>query len=205
MVRSRWGSRRSSSPLPRSVSSSVGRVRPRGVCGHQSCCTGRGTPTEAQDGLTTHIVKGSQVVAHLVPANAKIIDDTNLLTAMLQALAEQQAIDAAATDWRDGRLWHAGDTVGRMLAWTWRTDGHIFMKTFAHYHGALQKAVGQTVDVDALRRGLDTALSVSLSDAEIAELHRDIDARYHEYYYGQYDAPLPRDPRGTGTAKDSSR
>ena len=71
----------------------------------------------------------------------------------------------AKTEWRDGRLWHAGDTVGRLLAWTWRTDAHLCMKAFAHFHGTLQECVSETIALGALWSGVATALTVSLARA----------------------------------------
>ena len=77
---------------------------------------------DAVDGLSTHVVKGAELVAHIVPASTPIIDDRNLLTAMINALASQEAAEVAKTEWCDSRLWHAGDTADPLLAWTWRTD-----------------------------------------------------------------------------------
>ena len=65
---------------------------------------------EAQKGRTAHIVKGSEVIAHLVPPTARIIEEEPLMTSIALAMLNQET-DYAASIWRDGTFHgHAGDT-----------------------------------------------------------------------------------------------
>ena len=66
----------------------------------------------AESGVTTHVVKGSQVVAHVVPANARVVRDATLLDGMIHAHAEDEAAHAAEDAWRDGVFMNAGDPIG---------------------------------------------------------------------------------------------
>ena len=141
---------------------------------------------DAADGVSTHVMKGSELVAHIVPASTPIIDDQNLLATMICAVTAQEAREVAATEWRDGRLWNAGDPVGRLFAWTWRTNQHLCMQAFAHWHATLQETVGDAIGLGALWGGLETALAVSLDNSEIAELRRYIDRMYDQYDRSPY-------------------
>lgn len=149
---------------------------------------------EAEEGLTTHIVKGSSVVAHLMPATAPVLDDPNLRLAMITALTASEAAEAGANEWREARLWHAGDTVGRLLAWTWRADSDLCMRAFASFHDDLQSVVGATLSLSAIWPGIEVALGVALDDGETASLFRYLDQHYDGYYHGPYRAgpsPVP--------------
>lgn len=144
---------------------------------------------DAEEGLTTHIVKGSTAVAHLIPAAAPVLDDKHLQNALFRSLATTEAAAAAANEWRDGRLWHAGDTVGRMLAWAWRNDSHLCMQALAVFHDELQQIVGATIGLSAIWPGLQPALGVALDDGETAALFRYLDQNYDEYYHGPHRSP----------------
>jgi hypothetical protein len=137
---------------------------------------------DAADGLMTHVAKGSTVVAHIVPPHALLLDDPHLRVAMISALAEQEAQGVAETEWRAGRLAHAGDTMGRLLAWGWRTDPKLCMRALAHFHKVLQSAVGEPVDLAALWGGVRTALRVRLNDGEIAAVFRHVTLHYENHY-----------------------
>lgn len=64
----------------------------------------------------------------------------------------------------------AGDTVGRLLAWTWRTDSDLCLRAFASFHDELQQAVGATIGLSAIWPGIEVALRVALDGGEIADL-----------------------------------
>lgn len=141
---------------------------------------------DAENGLTTHIIKGSTVVAHLVPAAAPVLDDPSLRLAMIAALTASEAAAAGANEWREARLWHAGDTVGRLLAWTWRADSDLCMRAFASFHDHLQRVVGATLSLSAVWPGIEVALGVALDEGETAALFRYLDQHYDDYYLGPY-------------------
>lgn len=135
---------------------------------------------EAEDGLTTHILKGSTVVAHIVPTTTPVLDDPHLRLALIFALADQEAAAASSQEWRDDRLWHAGDPMGRLWAWAWKTDPDLFMRAFARFHLRLQEAVGQHIGLGALWRGVSAALTVGLDKGEIAAAFRYLDRNYDQ-------------------------
>ena len=141
---------------------------------------------EAESGLTTHIVKGSTVVAHLLPASAPVLDDPNLRDALIHALATRDAAAVGEHEWRDGQLWHAGDSVGRLLSWTWRTDSHWCLRALAVFHDRLQQVVGSSIGLAAIWPGIETALRVSLDGGEIADLFTYLGRHYDDYYLGPH-------------------
>jgi antitoxin (DNA-binding transcriptional repressor) of toxin-antitoxin stability system len=143
---------------------------------------------DAENGVTTHVVKGSTVVAHIVPTTVPILDDENLRFSFIAALAADEAKWAGVEGWRRGRLEHAGDTAGRLLAWTWRTDYHLCLQAFALFHDQLQKVLGFTVEVSAIWPGIEVALGVSLSRGEVAALFQHLLRHYDEYYHGPFRA-----------------
>jgi hypothetical protein len=143
---------------------------------------------DAEAGVTTHVVKGSKVLAHIVPASSRMVDDEQLLDAFIIAHAEDETAHAAQDAWRDGEFLNAGDPIGRLLAWAWHTDGHLLCKTVAIIHRALQNAVGQTVAFETLFDGLHTAMRVNLDDGEIREIRTALEQRRYltDYYPGPY-------------------
>lgn len=121
---------------------------------------------EAHLGRTAHIVKGSEVVAHLVPPNARIIDEEQLMTSIALALINQET-DYAASVWRDGAFHgHAGDIIGRFFAWTWSTDAQSFLLQLARYHELLCTKLRRNFGASEVIRFLDPAMEVSLHRGE---------------------------------------
>lgn len=147
---------------------------------------------DAERGIMTHITKDGRVVAHLVPSNAPILDDRSLRHALIAALTARDAAEVGAYEWREERLWHAGDSIGRLLAWTWSSDSDLCLQAFAMFHDNLQKVVGSTIGLDAIWPGIEVALRIALGDSEIAELCLYLEHHYDDYYLGPH--------RDTGSA-----
>lgn len=63
---------------------------------------------DAQHGRTTHVLRGSQVVAHLIPPNSLVIQDERVLQIMVAAAA-QRAIAARFSGM--GRSWWQRQSV----------------------------------------------------------------------------------------------
>lgn len=124
--------------------------------------------TDAERGLVTHIVTGGRVVAHLVPGNARIIDDDPTLETMLQAVLERSAAEVVRLNATDGRLTRLDDSLGRVLAWCWRTDPEVFTNTLKLYLELLGNRVAGKVSLDQLRPALDRSLAVRLDTSETA-------------------------------------
>jgi hypothetical protein len=58
----------------------------------------------------------------------------------------------------------------RTSGWAWQTDRHVFSKTLAIFHRALETAMSQEIGPPELVLGIETALRVGLSDSEIREV-----------------------------------
>ncbi|MEE6140538.1 hypothetical protein SKC41_30025 [Mycobacterium sp. 050128] len=139
----------------------------------------------AHQGQTTHIVKGSEIMAHLVPPTARIIDDTLVMDALALALLNQEA-DYLATTQRDGQIYpHAGDVVGRFFAWLWGTDKQLFMKYLSRYHEFLCVKLHRQFNAAEVLGLLDDALEVRLSRSESDAACRFGLAHAAEYFYYQ--------------------
>ena len=136
--------------------------------------------TDAERGLVTHIVTGGRVVAHLVPGNARIIDDDRTLEAMLQAVLERSAAEAVRLRASDGRLTQLDDSLGRVLAWCWRTDPEIFTSTLKLYLELLGHQLVGKVGLADLRPALDRALAVRLDTSETVSAISYADGRWQE-------------------------
>jgi len=141
---------------------------------------------DAERGIVTHIVKGSRVVAHLVPAKARILDDSALLELLLISVGESESAYAAENAWLDGHLANAGDSMGRVLAWAWQTDRHVFARALAIFHRGLEAARGEHVGRAEFVPGIETALGVRLNDSEISEVSEYLAGG--EYWTGYYPA-----------------
>ena len=146
---------------------------------------------DAEDGITTHIVKNSKIVAHLVPSNALILDGAvDLLDQMLTRLALDAAADSAQS-FVNGSLASAGDFMGELLAWTWSTDQHVFCYTLAQYHRALERHIGHEINREQLVPGLEAALAVAMSHSEIRDVRSFLNEQpYWSDYYPRANAQL---------------
>ncbi|AQA06919.1 hypothetical protein BVC93_30920 (plasmid) [Mycobacterium sp. MS1601] len=126
---------------------------------------------DAQEGLNTHVMKGSQIAAHIVPANAAILDDERLMADMIAALAAAAAAAVTASgDWREGHFGPGAENMGRLLTWTWRTDAKLFEKAFSDFHVELQQQSGQAIEFSAVWEGLRPALTLGVEGGEITEM-----------------------------------
>ncbi|WP_244438732.1 type IV secretory system conjugative DNA transfer family protein, partial [Mycolicibacterium septicum] len=110
----------------------------------------------ARLGRMTHIVQGREVVAHLVPPAARIIDQDALLAAMATALLRHEA---QIIGQRTSRA--AGTDTGRLFAWAWRTDARLFTRFLEEFTELLSTTIGRpysTADAfDLLRSALRDA------------------------------------------------
>jgi hypothetical protein len=143
---------------------------------------------EAQSGQITHIVSsGAQVVAHLVPPTTWIVDDPLALQFMLGALIDREAAWAAAdkTQWQGDQfaLTHAGDVLGRVLGWAWRTDpDKIFMRAVTDYAQALGDAVHRPMTFPAVAAGLAPSLGGgALERSEVTAALSYAEKHWHEW------------------------
>lgn len=135
---------------------------------------------DAERGLVTHIVTGGRVVAHLVPGNARIIDDDRTLDDMLHAVLERSAAEAVRLHASDGRLTQLDDSLGRVLAWCWRTDPEVFTNTLKLYLELLGHQVQGKIVLADVRPALDRALAVRLDTSETASAISYADGRWQE-------------------------
>lgn len=128
--------------------------------------------TEAREGRMTHIVKGSEVVAHLVPATARIIDQDALLTAMATAMLHRE-VETISQKRDSGSSVGAGIDTGRLFVWAWRTDVHLFDVLFAQFVTLLSASGGRPYNAaeafDLVRGAMSSA---GLGDSEVGAADR---------------------------------
>lgn len=142
---------------------------------------------EAQSGQMAHIVSGAQVVAHLVPPTTWIVDDPLVLEFMMRAVVDREAAWAAAdkTQWQGDHfvLTHAGDVLGRVLGWAWRTDpDKIFMRAVTDYALSLGDAVQQSMAFPDVSEGLALSLGGGvLERSEITAALKYAEKHWHEW------------------------
>lgn len=124
--------------------------------------------SEAQTGQTTHIVSGANVVAHLVPPTARIIDDELVMRSMRLALTRQEVEWMVEEAQRaGGELYSAGDVMGRLLGWAWRTDADLFMRTAVDYTLRLAEALDRSIPLVEIRPPIRRSLGAILTDGEV--------------------------------------
>jgi hypothetical protein len=149
---------------------------------------------EAHNGQIAHIVSGAQVVAHLVPPTTWIMDDPLALEFMLHAVVDREAKWAAGdqAQWQGKQfvLTHAGDVLGRVLGWAWRTDADkIFMRSVTDYAQSLGEIVDQPMDFAAVSAGLSRALlGGALERSEITAALKYAETHWHEWALPRADA-----------------
>ncbi|ODQ95544.1 hypothetical protein [Mycolicibacterium holsaticum] len=159
--------------------------------------------SDAQSGQMTHIVSGAQVVAHLVPPTTWIVDDPLALEFMLRAVIDREAAWAVADEMQcDGGqfvLTHAGDVLGRVLGWAWRTDpDKIYMRAVTDYAQALGDAAKRPMAFADIAAGLAQSLGGgALERSEVIAA-----LRYAEKHWQQWVLPQPQD---AATATKSSQ
>lgn len=126
---------------------------------------------DAEDGLNTHIVMGGQVMAHLVPLTAPVVDDKRLRDELVVALAVSEAgVVVNSAQWREGRFGQVPEHIGPMLAWAWEVDGALFDKGLASFHAALCENGGRAVEAGEVWEWLRPALIAHLSAGELDEM-----------------------------------
>ena len=141
---------------------------------------------EAQSGQMAHIVSGAQVVAHLVPPTTWIVDDPLALEFMIGDHIAREAAFAVAdsAQWQGDRfvLTHAGDRLGRVLGWAWRTDpDRIFMRAVSDYAMSLGVAVQRSMAFTDVSVGLSVGLGAVLERSEVAAALKYAEKHWHEW------------------------
>ncbi|MCV7257013.1 hypothetical protein H7J86_33040 [Mycobacterium hackensackense] len=125
---------------------------------------------DATHGVSTHVIQGAKVRAHIVPANAPVVDPV-LMNEMLAAfITEQAAAIASSSDAKEGTSWTAPDVVGRMFSWTWLTDPALFDNAVSAFREALREQTGRSIDLGEIWEGLSPGLTAHLSDSDIPQL-----------------------------------
>ena len=145
---------------------------------------------EAQNGQISHIVAGGKIVAHLVPASTWILDDQLVLEFLMSAIINKEASwaagDASQSSYGHFALQHAGDVLGRVLGWAWRTDpDKIYMRAVADYAAVLGATVGRHLTFAELRDGLAVCLGGgTMERSEIAAA-----LQYTEIHWDEWAFP----------------
>lgn len=126
---------------------------------------------DAHQGCTTHISRDGEIAAHIVPPNALVHRGREfaiMMNATINAAAQWITNDAAATGFSQ-----AGEPIGRVFGWLWRSDRHKTMKWLAVYAEAVAQAFDNhgyaTPTFAPLWHAFKEALKASLTDEEILE------------------------------------
>lgn len=128
---------------------------------------------EVHRGQITHIVRGSEVMAHLVPPAARILDQDALLIAMATALLRREAETISQAN--SGDPSGAGIDTGRLFVWAWRTDVQLFDDFLGRFAELLSASAGRPYDITEVFGLLRDAMSsAGLGDSEIAGAQRHI-------------------------------
>jgi len=121
---------------------------------------------DAQQGRSTHIVKGSDIVAHLVPPTALIFEDEYLLRNLVAAMLISHGESIANTFQDDQVHGQAGEPLGHLFAWAWQTDKQRFMGYVGNLHAIVSAKLGRTLSADAVVGLIDGAMEPPLSRTE---------------------------------------
>lgn len=129
---------------------------------------------EAHEGRTTHIVKGAEVVAHLVPPTVRIMDQDALLSAMVEALlCREVEVIRNGRPSSDRGPGGAGIDAGRLFTWAWRTDASLFIEYLGCFRRLLTSVHSRPFDLSEVLELLRYAMFGSgLADSEIAAARR---------------------------------
>lgn len=127
---------------------------------------------DAQAGEATHFVRGSQVVAHLIPPNTVVLGDERVLQTLVAATA-RRAIEA----WSDAHEGQSGSVPEevtqfvRALAWL-KTNPADYSTALTIYAATLALHVGEPTNL-----GIDTAFESLGGTAAQAHLGSSDDLR----------------------------
>ncbi|XTP38349.1 hypothetical protein ACORG1_33300 (plasmid) [Mycobacterium sp. TJFP1] len=129
---------------------------------------------EARDGRPTHIIRGAEVVAHLVPPTARIIDQDALLSAMVEALLYREAQEIRDDPGSIDRVpVSASSDAGRLFTWAWTTDPQLFTEYLGRFRTLLTVTLSRPLDVpEVLEIIRNPMLGKGLADSEIDAAHR---------------------------------
>lgn len=124
---------------------------------------------DAQNGRMTHIVSGGTVVAHLVPPDTPIVERPWEHAKLFRPAIECEARRGAA-ERAQKRSITAGETVGQILEWAWRTDRGVFVDLTVRYVAVLKNACGEPIDLSEVEPALMIALmQAGMPQAEIEQ------------------------------------
>lgn len=145
---------------------------------------------DAANGKVTHVIREGQVVAHIVPADKKVVPanalvhDNNELLVMMRATLDSEA-DWLATDVGRSGFHQAGDSIGRVLGWIWDCDPEEAVHWFAQYSIAVteqfERRQWARPPLAPLWRALSIALGVRLTKDEISDYEQAVRAHLSDY------------------------
>ncbi|MCT7367329.1 hypothetical protein A7G45_31140 [Mycolicibacterium llatzerense] len=134
------------------------------------------TIDEVAAGKTFHLMRDNEVIGHIVPPNALVIDNENLEFCLLGSVIDPAADHFALSVINEGYLEHIGDDVGRVFAWLWNSNPTKAVRWVSYYTrrftGALRGQHYSRPTFDQLWFAVSRGLSVTMRAAEIDDFGR---------------------------------
>lgn len=159
---------------------------------------------EVAAGRTFHLMRDNEVIGHIVPPNAMVVDNENLEYCLLGNVIDPAADQFALTVIREGYLEHIGDDVGRVFAWLWNANPTKALRWVTYYAqrftAVLRDQHYSRPTFDQLWFAVSRGLSVTLRDAEIDDFRHALRTDLPNLNPGLFTpAELAGGPRPRGT------
>lgn len=131
---------------------------------------------QVREGKTLHLIRDSEVIGHVVPANSLVIDSPNVEACLLLPAIAESANRFAQEVMDSGYMGHVGDDIGLIFAWLWNCDPPSAVRWVAEYAHtftrALREAGYSRPEFRQLWYAMSTGLGVGLRKADIQDFER---------------------------------
>lgn len=139
----------------------------------------------AGEGRTSHVIRDRTVAAHIVPPDALVVTN-DVEPAIRVAVVSEKAAWLVTEAERNGYR-NAGDSLGKVLAWTWESRPDTAVRWFASYALALfdlleARRIARPA-FDTLWWAVNVALRGFLLDGAISDFERTIRERLADLGY----------------------
>jgi antitoxin (DNA-binding transcriptional repressor) of toxin-antitoxin stability system len=144
---------------------------------------------DVAEGKPFHLMRENTVIAHLVPARALIVNNSNLESTLVLSVILETARRFAQEVIERGYCASPGDDIGRVLGWLWDCDRDKAVRRLAQFGAELSRTLtDQQYSAPTFHQlwdSLSTSLGVSLSDAGIDDFES-----YARQHLADYDSNL---------------
>lgn len=134
-------------------------------------------------GRATHIVRGREVAAHLIPADTLVLTD-DIADLLLRPAVRAEATVLSGAIENDG-YHHAGNTIGQILGWLWESSADAAVGWTAFYATELTEALAARrvarPPFDPFWNALRMALNVGLTGDATRQFETALRARLSDF------------------------